>query len=180
MLDLSIMFLCYERPWTAAGNAVRGQPGSPAVRLPTHDTNLALSAPETSTSEAPAIGSLAFAPLLLKMKIFLSEKAMSSAGQPLNTKGACQVVFDQTNDSLLALHACGVHLGVSLFLDKQCVRVEGMGKALFFLPCKICFWVFFGLIFVRVFFFYPLIMPVKFCIGLQCFRADTGPRPAFN
>lgn len=29
MLLLSIMFLSYERPWTAARNAVRGQPGSP-------------------------------------------------------------------------------------------------------------------------------------------------------
>lgn len=35
------MFLCYDRPRTAVRKAVRGQPGSPALSLPIHDTILA-------------------------------------------------------------------------------------------------------------------------------------------
>lgn len=68
MPPLSIMFLCYERHWTAVRNSVRGQPGSPVLPLPIHDTILAQRGPRNIS---PCFWLFCqYNPRLLKMKIF--------------------------------------------------------------------------------------------------------------
>lgn len=74
-------------------------------------------------------------PCLLKMKIFLSEKAVSPAGQQLCNKGACQVMSDQTNDCWLTLHACRVHWRV----ESAQRSFEGEGMEIFFYLSKCLF-----------------------------------------
>lgn len=66
MLLISVMFLCYERPWTAVRNTVRGQLGSPVLRLPIRDTILVQRHLGIST---PAIAFCHSMPCLLKMMI---------------------------------------------------------------------------------------------------------------
>lgn len=117
MLLLSIMFVL----WKTSDSCKEGcQPGSSILCLPIHDTILAQHSLETS--ELP----LAFChsiPRLLKIKIFLSEKATFPAGQQLRKKGARQVMSAQANNGWLTLHACRVHPGV--FSEKASKGREG-------------------------------------------------------
>lgn len=95
MLLLSIMFLCYERPWTAARGSAR-QLYAPRANTWHH---LGLARPR-NISRCHWL-SVTTSLISLKLRIILSRIAMFPAGQQLCNKRACQVMSDQTNDGWL-------------------------------------------------------------------------------
>lgn len=88
--------------WTAARNAVRGQPGSPILSMPIHDTILAQRGLETSALCRCLCHSI---PCLLKMKIFFLP--CPQQGSNSLKKGAARLCWiKQTNKRRLAHSAC--------------------------------------------------------------------------
>lgn len=107
LLLRSIVFLCYKRPWTAARNAVRGQPGSTILQLPMYDIILARRCLETS---ATAIGFLSLYPSP-QNDLFIWHGHVPSRAETLWQRSARQVMSDQTNDGWLSLHTWSSHSG---------------------------------------------------------------------
>lgn len=108
-------------------NAVRGQPGSPVLRLPIHDTILADHGLETSF---PAIGFLSrHLPSPQNDESFYLRRPSPQHGSSSETKEHAKLrrIKQMTVGSL---HVCRVHSGGSVF--KKRLRRGGSGNLFFY------------------------------------------------